>query len=338
MLSYLCYNYYLCMKEDIKSRFKNEKFEINDHFNKIADYSYYYTNKYMNWKHNLKTNLNIEKINKLNKLLLISNHSNLSDFVHILYIMRTLFPEHKIMGVTLKMFVKIKVPYITEELENHHILLEGNYENDKLFIEKQLEKFKNEKIIILLFPEGTIYNNREIRKSIEWCKKNNLKLFKETLCPRSKGLYTILDIFKPDYVIQALMTYKDDPERIKGNEFIHILENNFPLLCDVELYKSDVIDVFKKSKDMDDFTNLFYNYWYDIDDKIIKRYIKIRKLHEIIKNNKQLFYDYTHDTNKMLLTLYNYMVLIIPLIYYKYGFKVASIISIIVFIIYKYYN
>ena len=337
MLSYGFYNYYLLVKENIKSILKNEKFEINKNMNKLVTTTYNYTNKYMDWKHTLRLDLDLDKMNNSQRLLLIANHSNVTDFVHLFYLMSILFPDHKILGVTLKMFGDAGIPYISKELKDYHILLEGNFEKDKIFIEDRINENKNKKTIMLLFPEGTMYRQSDVKKSIDWCKKNNLKMFRETLCPRSKGLYTILSGYKPDCVIQGLLSFKDDPDRVKGNEYYHILENNFPLLCDVELYESNMIDIFNSSNDLEDFEKKLYDYWYDIDDKIVRKYNSIRKLHKTIQENRQLFYDYGHHNNKLLMDIYNYMILIVPFIYYKYGFKTGTVTAILIFLFYKYY-
>lgn len=250
----------------------------------------YITHKFMGWQNktvllndNYKLlNINPDIYKNNNKILLLSNHVNLCDMFSILFMVRKYYPEHKIIGIAKLYFETI--PIIGNFLKNNVILIDNGNHNNETKIDKQIETLtKNGKSIVILFPEGTTYYDKSIQKSNEWCKKDNIKPFLNSLAPRIKGIQYILKYYQPDIILLNHLIYLDDHLHNKAVYYSHFLTHNLPkqsinYIKDITSLKEHYnISLTKKSELY--FKDYFYKLWYQLDNFLFH-------------TNRQFFIDY----------------------------------------------
>lgn len=208
--------------------------------------------------HRWDFNISRIQLPKSNSILFLCNHVNFIDIFIVNYILAIIYPKHHVVYITREEFAVI--PIIGTYLKENHILVKNNFVEDKIRIENQLAelKRKHEKLIIVLFPEGCLYTKYNSLKSKKWCEKNNLPDYKNVLAPRINGVYTVLNAFKPEQVIQAVLLYPDNPEKTKGAEYYHFIYDYFPRKCHIQLKDVSNIKPFYYSNN---FNTNFYNYW-----------------------------------------------------------------------------
>ena len=155
------------------------------------------------------------------KVLLISNHSKLIDYITLHTVLTKKYPDH------LPVFVSVdkvkKIPYYGSIFKDNYILI--NRKDTKSSIYDMVLKCKdleNKKVVIVLFPEGDIYRNKNITKSDNYCEKNNIEKFNNVLCPRVIAYYTILRHFNPDEIHLSKLYYNDHNTFIGYYDFLNI--------------------------------------------------------------------------------------------------------------------
>lgn len=76
---------------------------------------------------------------------------------------------------------------------NNDIKISRNIDNDRNNIINTIQKIKNtnRSSIILILPEGTRYNEKKYKESVEFSQNNNLHKFKNLLYPKMKGIWLI---------------------------------------------------------------------------------------------------------------------------------------------------
>ena len=120
--------------------------------------------------------------------LLVANHISTFDFLIIIVILCQF-------NISNYYFVFkdsiIKIP-IVGSLLSDDIRLTRNWENYQGLIIDQLKNIKNGTIII--YPEGTRYDNKKHKKSMEFCVQNKLPIYNYTLAPKAKGLHCMFSI------------------------------------------------------------------------------------------------------------------------------------------------
>jgi hypothetical protein len=172
------------------------------------------------------------------RILLISNHVKLIDYISLHAVLIKLYPEH------LPVFVSVdkvkKIPYYGNIFGKYYILI--NRKNKTTSIWNMIQKCKelrSKKVVIVLFPEGDIYRHKNIVKSDNYCKTNKIDTFNNVLCPKVKAYETILKYFKPDQINLSQLTYSKN-NRKDNNTFIGYMDflsfTKYPI-CDLILTK-----------------------------------------------------------------------------------------------------
>lgn len=239
---------------------------------RILENYYKYGEFFLNWSYQLYLGLSITDRNmnsNYNKMVFMANHSNFLDAYMVPVILKKVFPEHKQLFIT--KYGYSKLPVIGKFLKTNHILLKNNLQEDIQTIKNIAENCyqNNEKIIIIIFPEGKLRYNESIEKSIKWCNKNNLPQYYNCLAPRTNGIYTLLKYFQPDYIIQGLLKYDNDSDgkgRFKGVYYSDFIYGNFPnkLNISLELRKNKF-----NIENLKIFEEQFYHYWkINVDKKL----------------------------------------------------------------------
>lgn len=236
----------------------------------------------------------IQNTKHLDRILVISNHVSIVDFFHFIYVYKTLLPEHNIHLVAKGAFNNY--PIIHEFMNKLCIPVYGSYEEDKNTIINFSQKIINssEKTIVILFPEGKIFNKFNIDRSYKWSKRNLIQTtiqkhkYTNVVCPHSKGLYLLLKYFQPQTTLLNIIIFPDDIREKKGKEFYDYVTNYLPQYANIITRKCNINNVFdsiiKTTNNNElftndnqiqdaNFTNYIYSLWDEIDNIIhIEKY------------------------------------------------------------------
>lgn len=274
------------------------------------------------------------QLRETNKILLISNHQNMIDFVHLQYFISVNFPMHKMLFVINSGYKS--VPFFGKYMDNLAIPIEGNYAVDKQIIEKKINCHKDEKVILVLFPEGKIIHKENVKKSIEWCKNNNIKSYTHTLAPRTKGIYTVLRSFNPDTVLQSYISYCDDIHHSKGVEYIDFINGNLPRICNITIKKANLL-INMSYHSFSTFEKKFYTYWRKIDRFIRKQYKRYENKHIQFEKDKHMFHDYVIPMNEITWVSSKYNLLFLPFAFMTHGFWYGMLAVLLLVTSYQYH-
>ena len=127
--------------------------------------------------------------------IIISNHTTILDFMILSYIK----------DIHINFVFKNELIYIpgfgAPLYFDSDIKLQRNWEEDKLKMTKQLDIIQessqsNKKQVIVIFPEGTRINDKNLKEGQEFSKNNNLPIYDDLLVPRTKGLELITSYLK----------------------------------------------------------------------------------------------------------------------------------------------
>lgn len=266
-----------------------------------------------------------------NRILFLSNHQNMCDFAHVQYYLFKHFPQHRILFIMHKRYKDM--PLFDKGIRKH-ILLEGTYETDQHEISTKLDQYKHENLVVVLFPEGKIYHDTNITKSIQWCETNNIKPYTTTLCPRVKGIRLVVDQLDPTCILQNHIVYGDDIHHTKGTEYMHFVNGNLPRHAEMTIKDVTYIkDYFKKEPCED----LFYEYWHTVDVEVTKQYNQFKEMHEQFHKNKHIFHDYMVEKNHVNWVSSKYMVLLLPIGFANHGILFGLLSCILLFTSYNYH-
>lgn len=226
-------------------------------FKKFISYMYWFGTKILGW--NINNFLKLSNNEDIpDNFVVISNHINYIDVVIIPYLLITEFPDHKLIFITRHKYSKL--PYVGKYMLNHHILIKNNLNEDLNNIRTILTSFinKNQKTITLIFPEGTFMANDTIEASNKWCAKLGIQPYTRCLAPRINGIFSVLNIIKPDKILETSIIYTDNISNNKGTEHKHLLYDFFPQYSCV--YMKFINNDFNL-EDKKEFENKFYTYW-----------------------------------------------------------------------------
>lgn len=230
-------------------------------------------NKYL-FKWSIEYENDIYITNK-NKILAIFNHPNMLDSLFILKYLTDIYPEHKIIFVAKRELIKI--PIIGNYIQNNFICLARDLKIDKDYIDKRLDLYMKsyKKIIIIIFPEGTTRCKETIKKSNNWCKKNNLEYYNNLLCPRYNGINIIYNIFKPDLILNNLIYYLDEnPHKLTKCVYEKdLLGFNILFRCKI---------ISQQLNNIIDFKRDIYKIWKYNDNILNEEYKQLNKIYNII--------------------------------------------------------
>ena len=202
-----------------------------------------FTNIYVN------SNNIIDISNEYNKNMIISNHPTELDFLLGCIFFTNTNLINKNIGLAKKM-AGYQIPTLGFfGILSGDIFLQRNINLD---INKLNNKLNFN--LILLYPEGTCFNNKRKLISDNYCNKNNLIKFKYHLYPRISGLELILNNNKDIHYIYDLTIIYD--EIIKNNygyhyNIINYLLNKYKIsnkvFIQITKYKIDTKNTFNKN-------------------------------------------------------------------------------------------
>ena len=157
--------------------------------NKLIQYSY--NSIYLVSRYIMGCKLTTDIIPLKDKVLLISNHPTILDFI---YIMHWAKAHNRIED--LRFIAKDSIgdiPVYGEYIKKSQCLISRDFEKDYDNITKFCRKISNKpKYILVIFPEGTIISPQSKEKSVHFSKNNKKPIFEKVLYPRHKGLELIL--------------------------------------------------------------------------------------------------------------------------------------------------
>lgn len=311
------------------------------------------------WKYSLgnkkqeqSTHKVVQSSRENNRLLLLSNHLNMTDGFHYMKFIIDHYPEH-----TPYVFVKDslrKLPF-SSSLAEHGIFLKRNYSQDKEHIISQLEqiKQKHKKTILLIFPEGTTFIPESVERSLKWCSQNNIKPYNNTIVPRYKGLDLLLRHYCPDYsntsILLGKIGYPDDPYLKYAQDSIQVALNQSPRIAEIEVEHYPLYHKLKCTREQYNaqewkFTphqvrDILYKTWREIDDVIGTKYKQWRKEYkDFVKSVESDRYHHLITPNNQL-TWYSSKILffMIPIAYITHGFWYALMSTLLLITSYQYH-
>jgi hypothetical protein len=181
------------------------------------------------------------------RILLISNHVKLIDYITLHKVLLELYPEHLPVFVTVDKVKKI--PCYGNIFSKYYIFINRKDTNKSMedMVQRCLE-LKTKKVVIVLFPEGDIYRSKNVDKSDGYCVKNNIKKFDNVLCPKVKAYDIIVKHFEPEQINLSQLIYKNYNTFIKYRDFLNIC-SKYPS-CDVYLTawekENTLMDIWRK--------------------------------------------------------------------------------------------
>jgi 1-acyl-sn-glycerol-3-phosphate acyltransferase len=181
--------------------------------------------------------------------IVISNHINTIDFTIYLSLIR-LFDSRPIYFLFKKSILFIPGSGFILGSGND-IKMNRKMEDDEENINNSISKIKEG--IIILMPEGTRFTPEKFTEAQKYSKDNNLPVFKNTLFPKMKGIYTISNILKKNGVLGNIIDFTIQIENFRnkkcymdklmtqklGNTFSIINTYNIPekVLANYDIFK-----------------------------------------------------------------------------------------------------
>jgi 1-acyl-sn-glycerol-3-phosphate acyltransferase len=223
---------------------------------------------------NVYTAGNYIKSNKID--IVVMNHINTLDFIPHLSTIRH-YDKRKIYFIAKKQITNIPI-FGDYFIGDNTLLLERSFEKDKDNIKKFVEKINSG--IIYIYPEGTRFNLKKLKKAQEYSEKNNLHKFNNSLYPKMKGLYTITNILHENNKMGNIISITGVVENfinknayIKtiitkklGNTYTMIYTYKTPHIKKYEEFKEWFLNVWHiKNMNIENYNNFEYN---EIEPKV----------------------------------------------------------------------
>jgi 1-acyl-sn-glycerol-3-phosphate acyltransferase len=341
--------------ENIKCKFNNKEFDSVNENNATRNF-YKFLSWFLGWsleiKMSNKTEKYIKQINKKNKkdsslqpssqpkkILLVLNHENLSDFTNVSKLISKQFPNYKTVYVLNKALSR--VPGLGKYLRENSII--NDNKNLLKNIKEKVNKIKDQKTVVVIFPEGKIFNTTNVKDRDNFYEKNYKKMKlpnnKNTLIPKCKGIFEILKIYKPDITYQICLSYADDIERKKARLYKQMITCDMARNCiaELSLFPYNRFKKHIKSNNYEKFRDEFYDYWNELDHKIGRIYLKYKAERVNVLKKSKYYYDKLIPTTHLLWNSSKYLLFAIPLSFVHYGPLYASLASILLFTSYQYH-
>ena len=146
--------------------------------------------------------------------IVIGNHINTIDFIIYVSLIR-LFDSRPIYFLFKKSILFVPGSGFILGSGND-IKMNRKMEDDEENINNSISKIKEG--IIILMPEGTRFTPDKYEEAQKYSKDNNLPVFKNTLFPKMKGVYTISNILKKNGVLGNIIDFTIQIENFKNKK------------------------------------------------------------------------------------------------------------------------
>jgi 1-acyl-sn-glycerol-3-phosphate acyltransferase len=182
--------------------------------------------------------------------IVISNHINTIDFIIYLSLIK-LFDNRPIYFLFKKSIVFIPGSgFILGSGKD--VKMNRKMEDDEENINNSISKIKEG--IIVLMPEGTRFTPDKFVEAQKYSNDNNLPVFKNTLFPKMKGIYTISNILKKNGVLGNIIDFTIQVENFKNKKcymdklMTQKLGNTFSIINTYNIPEKVLVnyDIFKK--------------------------------------------------------------------------------------------
>jgi hypothetical protein len=214
----------------------------------------------------------------------IGNHIIYYDFMPYISVIRH-FDSRPIYFITMECLMKVPGLGI---LASNHILVD--YNKTENFRGNCMRAIKNiDEGIIIILPEGKLRRPMYFEDSNKQCKKNNLPLLKNTIFPKIKGLYTIIDILREQNKLGHILDFTIYMEHFKPEDSMKEIVSTFVnepfgnTFVDFEILELNESNI----NTYDNFKKWFIPLWYKKDSKL--DYI----INTNINNKEKLINEYT---------------------------------------------
>ncbi len=114
-------------------------------------------------------------------------------------------------------FLENKIDYrliSDDRFQNYPVVSQWASQNKTIFVNRadgtgceSIKSNTNPNDNVFIFPEGTLFYKPMIDKSNQICKENNIKKYKNVLCPKTNGFNTLKQILKPKYITNITLKY-----------------------------------------------------------------------------------------------------------------------------------
>ncbi len=258
--------------------------------------------------------------------IIISNHINTLDYVINAGIIRE-FDDRNTYTVMKKS--EMFTPGLGFTLtESGYIFLNRKLEDDIENISNSIKNINNSVIVIM--PEGTRYTKEKKELAEQYSKDNNLPIFKNTLFPKMKGLWIIINELKKQNKLGNIIdiTLKlDKLDKNIGPKFYQFIQTDFGDSYNI-INTYNIPD--NKIEDYDLFKKWFLNTIWKRKDKILTNFDKhkhkynFNKLDPTLKSHTYMlviiiicWYLYLVKKTNFLFILFGFLISYI-IVYYKY--------------------
>jgi lysocardiolipin and lysophospholipid acyltransferase len=149
---------------------------------------------------------------------------------------------------------------------DNDLLVDQKWKTDENIIEKKIDNINEGTIII--FPEGTRFNEKKYKKGVEFSKANNLPIYDYTMVPRTKGIWKLISYLKKKNKLGNVYDFTFIiPDFLKKNAFfkdvfIKNVGDTYVNIHKVKLPNDKVIN------DINIFKQWFFKFWVGKNNRI----------------------------------------------------------------------
>ncbi len=188
---------------------------------------YCYNSIYLVSRHLMGCKLATEPMALKDKVLLISNHPTILDFIYIVH-----WAQAHNRVEDLRFIAKDaigNIPLFGKYIKKSQCLISRDFEQDYGTITNFCQKISaRPRYILVIFPEGTTINPETKEKSLVFAQTNQKPVFATVLYPRHRGLELILKHLLVEQFIDITLFYNDDRTCYKCNYDMDILFDSYP--------------------------------------------------------------------------------------------------------------
>jgi len=161
------------------------------------------------------------------KVLLISNHPTVLDFIYILHWAKLNNRVEDLRFISKESIGNI--PLLGKYIKESQCLISKDFDTDYEKIVSFCKKLSEQKsYILIIFPEGTTICPETKDKSLNFSKINGKPIFNKVLYPRHRGLELILKHLLIQQFVDITLFYNDDRIGYKCNYEHDILFDSYP--------------------------------------------------------------------------------------------------------------